>query len=53
MRYLDFRVLTLVSYMAVGKPLIDKNPRRASFAPFLCSSLLIYNSWYYYMLYLL
>jgi hypothetical protein len=37
----------------LGKPLMDKTPRRASFAPFLCSPLLIYNSRYYHMLYLL
>jgi hypothetical protein len=35
----------------LGKPLIDKNLRRASFASFLCSPLLIYNSRYYHMLY--
>jgi hypothetical protein len=35
----------------LGKPLIDKNPRRASFASFLCSPLLINNSRYYHMLY--
>jgi hypothetical protein len=33
------------------KPFIDKNPRRPSFAPFLCSPLLIYHSQNYYMLY--
>jgi hypothetical protein len=26
------------------KPFMDKNPRRLSFAPFLCSPLLIYDS---------
>jgi hypothetical protein len=26
------------------KPFMDKNPRRPSFAPFLCSPLLVYNS---------
>jgi hypothetical protein len=35
----------------LGKPLIDKNPRHPSFAPFLCSSLLINDRQYYYMLY--
>jgi hypothetical protein len=37
----------------LGKPLIDKNPRRSSFAPFLCSPLLINDRQYYYVLYLL
>jgi hypothetical protein len=34
-----------------GKPFMDKNPRHTSFAPFLCSPLLIYGSQYYHMLY--
>jgi hypothetical protein len=37
----------------LGKPLIDKNLKRPSFAYFLCSSLLIYGCQYYHMLYLL
>jgi hypothetical protein len=37
----------------LGKPFMDKNPRHPSFAPFLCSPLLIYGCRYYHVLYLL